>query len=90
MTDFDENGSTLGAGERAMVAQVRATDPSARRVTAMFIAEDALEDQDLFAADMGMRIEMRRGGPADQGRVFREALVQRGNRETGHHALSPS
>ncbi len=61
MADLDEDGRTFRAGERTVVAHMRATDPGASRVAAVLVAEDAIEDEDFLSAHVGVRIEARLG-----------------------------
>jgi hypothetical protein len=68
---------------------MRAADPRAGGITAMLVAEDAFEHEDLLAADVSMRVEARLRSPAHQGGVLGQALVQGGDLEPRDHALLP-
>ena len=58
------------------MAHVRAANPSAGGIGAVLIAEDAFEDVDFLAADVGVGIEPGLGRPTDQGRMLGKAFME--------------
>jgi len=83
VADFDEDCGAFGFGEGLVMAQVWAADPRAGGISTVLIAEDAFEDVDFLAADVGVGIEPRHGRPTDQGRMLREAFMERTTHKRG-------
>ena len=52
VADLDEDQRTCRAGERRVPAPARAAQPCARLIVATLVAEDAIQDQNLFATRM--------------------------------------
>jgi hypothetical protein len=59
-----------------VVAHVGAADPGAGGIGAVFVAEDAREDEDFLPTDMGVGIEPCIGRPADEGGMLSESLMK--------------
>ena len=79
MPNFNKNGGAFGFGEGTVVTQVRTTNPGTRTIGAVLIAENAFQHEDLLPSDMRVRIETGMGRPTDQGGMFSESLMQRGD-----------
>lgn len=70
-----------------MHAHVRASDPGAFGVGAVFVFERTLNQENLLAAEMGVLGEIGAGLPTDEGCAFGVELVQWKDAEAADHAL---
>ena len=77
MPDLDVDQRAVVAGERRMLALIRATNPAARRVHAMLVAELALDNEYLLATLVPVRLKPGIRRPADERDMLALVLVQR-------------
>ena len=89
VADLDEDGGTFGFGEGLVMTHVGTADPGASGVSAVLIPEHTFKDEDLLPADMGMGVETGLGRPTDQRGMLGEALMEGGDLEARHQALTP-
>ena len=65
------------------------SEPSARGVGSEFVVEGSLQDDDLFATGVDVRIELSVGLPFDEGDTLGSMLMEGHDGEAAHEALSP-